>query len=84
VTDTGNNDSLASLESALIAAAKELREAEIATSKAQNHGTDMLNRVNDLQKRIDARISDMKAMPYTRQTHWAKRPAMVAAEGGEG
>jgi hypothetical protein len=70
--DVENNDTLGSLESAFRNAVAELVQAEKATAIARTAETEALNRVNDIQKRIDAKIAAIRSEPHLRQTDWGR------------
>lgn len=68
-----NNDTLGSLELALSEAVNRLSAATHAKDQAWKAETEARNRVNELQKKIDARILQMKGSAEMRGTDWGRQ-----------
>lgn len=69
-----DNDTLGSLEAALRNAVAEKIQADRKESAARSEATAALNTVNDLQKRIDAKLAKMRDEPEMRGTDWTRKP----------
>ncbi len=61
---------LAKLELELIDAMQALEEANYDKDAAYKKATDALNRLNAVQKKIDANISGLKNLPAMRGSNW--------------
>ncbi len=75
-----NNDTLGGLEAELIDALMAKAQADRKESEARNAAAAATNAVNALQKRIDAKIAQMKSESAMRGTDWddRRRDAAVA------
>lgn len=73
-----NNDTLASLEVALNEAINRLSAAKDASQIARRNEVETINRVNDLQKRIDARVAEIKSAKEMRGTDWGRDKGVEA------